>query len=162
MRSSCLKDLIPWISLFLVSGIAVFAGGWAADYGVHWDEDKLIQGIQWSIEHKTLLPNSYLYPSLLHMISLGLLGIQAIGHLFIVQEISFFQSIQGIAATHTFLISARWMTVLISSLAIFWVALAIWTWRKNPWEAVLGAALLGFSWEVNYHSRWFTVDPLMM
>jgi hypothetical protein len=162
MRNPQMRLFAPWIGLFLVWGTAVFAGGWAADYGIHWDEDKLIQGIRWSIEHKTLLPHSFLYPSLLHMLSLGLLGIQGLSHLSIGASIPFVHTLREIAGSHTFLISARLMTVLLSSLAIFWVALAIWAWRKNPWEALLGAALLGLSWEVNYHSRWFTVDPLMM
>ena len=161
-RSFPLNLFSPRMGLFFVWCIAVFTGGWAADYGIHWDEDKLIRGICWSIEHRTLLPQSFLYPSLLHMISLVLVGIQGMVLRAVGSKITIDQSLHAIAQGHAFLISARLMTVLLSSLSIFWVALAIRVWRKNPWEALLGAALLGFSWEVNYHSRWFTVDPIMM
>ncbi|MBL0059205.1 MAG: glycosyltransferase family 39 protein [Elusimicrobia bacterium] len=156
------KTIGPLTAIFTVWGIAVFSGGWGVDFGFHWDEGMILRWVLWSVEHRTALPPSFLYPSLLHIITLAFLLFQGwIGLVGGTRE-PFLQQLLEIALSQKFHFSLRLLTVFLSSLAIFWVAMAVWVWRKKPWEAVLAAALLGLSWEVNYHSRWFTVDPLMM
>ena len=60
------------------------------------------------------------------------------------------------------ILNARSISLTISLFSIFWVYLAVWNWRRSWTESLLAASLLGFSWEVAYHARWFVPDSMMM
>ena len=61
-----------------------------------------------------------------------------------------------------YILNARSISLTISLFSIFWVYLAVWNWRRSWAESLLAASLLGFSWEMAYHARWFVPDSMMM
>jgi hypothetical protein len=143
--------------VFIVSGL----GG--IDFGIHWDEGILLGGIEHSVLNATPLPDTYWYSSLPH--DMGLLSLFPDGLGYILSH----HTLNGLKAhlvelvrAPAFLLRMRANTVLITSLACLWAYLGVFYWRRSGWEALLAAAGIGLSWEINYHSRWYTTDPLLM
>jgi hypothetical protein len=51
---------------------------------------------------------------------------------------------------------------IVTLLSMVWIYIAIGYW-KNDWLAgLLGASILGFSWELAYHARWIAPDAILM
>ena len=61
-----------------------------------------------------------------------------------------------------YILNVRTISLTISLFSIFWVYLAVWNWRRSWTESLLAASLLGLSWEMAYHARWFVPDSMMM
>jgi hypothetical protein len=125
-----------------------------ADFGQHWDEVPwILSGVAKSIRGGTMLPPHYMYPSFLHdvvMVS-ALIG-----------DTSWTKEGARVAEMMPFIVTMRRIFAVIASLTILWVFLLVRMWRDEPLEALLAAAIAAGSWELNYHSRWITVDPLMV
>jgi 4-amino-4-deoxy-L-arabinose transferase-like glycosyltransferase len=59
-------------------------------------------------------------------------------------------------------LQVRQIFLFVSSLSIIWVYIAEIIWKRSVVEALLVAALLGFSWEIAYHARWIAPDAILM
>lgn len=128
----------------------LWTGARGLDFGTHWDEDKLLSGFCHSFEKHTLLPGSYLYPSLVHEAGVGVVWAARV---FGVTE-----SPERFIRSKPFLLGMRALMLFFSIAAILLTYAAVLLWRRNAWEALAAAAVLGLSWEMAYHARWLTVD----
>jgi hypothetical protein len=124
------------------------------DFGGHWDERPwFFQPAATAVGHGTLLPGTYLYPSMLH----DVIVTAAIPELIRRRDVAV-RAIESKA----FLLRVRRIVAVISALTIVWVGLLVLVWRESPLESLLAAAIAAGSWELQYHSRWVTVDPLVV
>jgi 4-amino-4-deoxy-L-arabinose transferase-like glycosyltransferase len=64
--------------------------------------------------------------------------------------------------TPAYHLQTRIIYILVSSLSILWVYLQPLAWKRRWLEGLVAAAILGFSWEISYHSRWIAPDVIMM
>jgi 4-amino-4-deoxy-L-arabinose transferase-like glycosyltransferase len=64
--------------------------------------------------------------------------------------------------SNDYILNVRTISLTISLFSIFWVYVAVWNWRRSWAESLLAASLLGLSWEMAYHARWFVPDSMMM
>jgi hypothetical protein len=143
--------------VFLISGI----GG--VDFGLHWDESTITAGITQAVQNKSVLPQSYYYSSFPHDMGLASL-VPDLLH-FAVNNHSLHGAqahLLALTSGDNFLLRMRLLTILVTSLAILWVYWGVFLWRRNEFEAAFAAALVALSWEINYHSRWFSPDPIVM
>ena len=125
------------------------------DFGGHWDEiPTVIVRVAKSIRAGTILPERYLHPALLHDITV----ITAVAS----DPSQTREDAARRAESKPFLLRMRRIVAVISSLTIVWVFLLVLAWRESPVEALVAAAIAAGSWELQYHSRWLTVDPLMV
>ncbi len=114
------------------------------------------------VESRTLLPKEYVYPSLNLWINLAALLPEAVSGLSKGGGgASIFRSILPVFDRHDYLLRLRSLYVIWSSLVLVWVFGLAWVWSRSPLEGALAAAMLGFSWELNYHSRWVAQDAVM-
>ncbi len=158
-----LKEKLPEIVLALTSAIFLMTGIWGLDFGVHWDErTRMIGPIVNCLHFRSVLPQFYWYPSF--TIDLGLLALlpEAIPLFFSGHRDLFMPALQQVAVGQSFLFRMRILSLVVSGLTLVWTYLWVRSWRKNKWEAVGAAALLGSSWELATHSRWFTVDTFAL
>jgi hypothetical protein len=111
-----------------------------------------------------LLPRWYKYPMLTYDLGMLNVGWNAISHLVSGDphpdgwKVHLVRDIYKLS----FLKRLRAEQVILAYLSIFWIFIALYRRRGNPWEGLLGAATFGFSWEIGYHFRWFMGDPLMV
>jgi hypothetical protein len=139
----------PRVLLGALALFFVWTGARGLDFGAHWDEDKLVAGAVHALENKTLLPGSYLYPSLFHEIALATV---------VVARGPGGPTPIEMARSPVFLRAMRWESLLFSTMALIFTFLAVVFWGRGEWEGLGAAAVLGLSWELAYHARWFTVD----
>lgn len=124
------------------------------DFGNHWDENPMfLLPAAKAIRSGTVLPGTYVYPSVLHDITLAALVPEALRG----REVA-----AQTAQSKPFKLRMRRLVALITALTIVWVFLLVLVWRESPLEALLAAAIAAGSWELQYHSRWITVDPLVV
>ncbi len=146
--------------IFLIAAITGLMG---VDFGYYFDEGVILDSIRHSLSNQTILPGSYLYPAFNHDLGLFALLPDALNFLssrFRSETLTAYLS--AISADPTYLLRMRSLTVLISACSVLWVAIAVQIWRKNYLETLIAAAVMGFSWEAAYHSRFYAVDPIMM
>jgi 4-amino-4-deoxy-L-arabinose transferase-like glycosyltransferase len=144
--------------------IPFYIGITGIDFGYHWDEnDKIIKPIAHSVRVGSIFPKSYYYPSLLHEIGMTILYSQGLFQKLLSSEN---QNLKEILLEkvykHDFLIQMRSIIVLFSSLTAILIYFTVLTLRNDFWEALVASLLFISSWEISYHSRWLTVDPLAM
>ncbi len=150
------------LALLVLAGIFVWIGLRGIEFGDQADENKAMRPfIVYALENN-LLPRHYAYPTVYLHLSFAALTGDAVALLFRSSNDRFLHQLAEISASHSFLIRMRIVTLLLSTLSLVAVYFAVLVWRKNQWEAWLAAALMGTSWEVGYHCRWFSVDPLLM
>lgn len=142
---------IPAIVLLLA--IFIGTGLWGIDLGHHWDEPVNIEHVSNSIKTNILLPTFYNYPSATYWTIFAALLPKL---LTAIQSDSF--SLLNYSRSTEFLLQARALFLVLSSLTIVWVYLLVKAWRKRTGEALLAAGLIALSWEVAYHSRWVALD----
>ena len=149
-----LLALLPW-GWFVVTGLH------GIDFGVHWDEHRQWTSLQRMRDDGVLLPGNYWYGSVIHT-----LGVVAAMPEFAdgweqastdgVPDTAFATHLRG----DDFRFRWRSVFVLVSSLAVLWMALAGWLWRGSVVEGLFAACLVGFSWEFAYHARWPLADAV--
>lgn len=152
--------LARWMAILAPVAVYLIAAGtglWGIDYGEHWDEWLNLYKISQTVKTNVLLPHWYDYPAMIYWMSLLALAPSVPASLR-----SESVSLLAIAESQTYLIWNRVLFVLVSSLAVVWVYLAVLAWRKRRGEAAFAAALLGFSWEFAYHSRFVAPDAVML
>lgn len=148
MRRLAIAGVLALLAFFIV---CTWTG---VDFGSHWDEYPWFIGpAGTAIRNGTILPASYLYPSLLHDITLIALTPELLRGRDVAARM---------AESKAFIFRMRRIMAVITSLTIVWLFLLVLVWRESPREALLAAAIGAGSWEVQYHARWVTVDPLVV
>jgi hypothetical protein len=151
--------VLALFTLFITTGLR------GVDFGHHWDEqDFHITPARRMIETGVLLPKNYIYPSfdkwlvLLPAIPRGVrAAIDSGGQIAAVQA-----AMLALFDAGGYLLRARAVFIVVSSLAILWTYGAALALRHRPWEALVAASGLGLSWEFAYHSRWAVTDCILV
>jgi hypothetical protein len=149
-----------WVLLALVPlAIFVTTGLRGLDFGFHWDESYHFSTLRDALERGTLLPSGFRYPSISHWLCVAGLAPELLQHAD--TEVSVSQRLIEALDSHDYLLRVRAIFLWVSSLSLLPVFALVWIWRRNPFEALLAAALLGGSWELAYHSRWVAPDGVL-
>ena len=158
------RRLITWGPILLLIGLLVWTGLRGVDFGYHWDEQPAqIDPVAWSIRHSTLLPNSYIYPSVNHWLNLiGVLPWLGRALWTGVTAEEFTAALLIAPKSPDYLLVLRSIRIVVASLAPLWTYLAVLAWRRSRREALLAACFLGLSWEIAYHARWVAPDAVVM
>ena len=141
---------------FALLGIMVIfiASGWLGiDFGLHWDEHWMVEAWVETVEtarYRSPRP----YPGLYYDLSLPALGWVALSS-------ADSAELKARVASEDFLIGMRMQFVLLAACAIWVTFLGLRRWRWSRGEALLAAAVVGFSWQFSYHSRWVASDALL-
>ena len=152
------------LALFLVWVWVLVTGLGGIDFGIHWDESLLQKSITWAVQNHTFLPQWVYYHAIMHFLGLASLLPEAMTGLFHFGGLkdNFFLALENISVLPEFLNRIRMSAFIVSSLAMVWIYLGVLKWRKNQFESFLASTLVGLSWEIHYHSRWFAPDAVMM
>jgi hypothetical protein len=148
----------------LAYGFTLYALWIGLDFGRHWDEPGKYDLVVASYKSGVLLPHFYKYPSMIYWISLA-----SVADRLAVSIISFLQTVPHPITPAVpfdldfFLMRARALAMVISSLGAGWIFLAL---RASPITnkavaAAFGLALYLFSWEFGYHARWLAPDMIV-
>jgi hypothetical protein len=165
------QKLIHWITLgdaFAIVITIAFAGLflWCAistvPFGKHWDEWKIIEGVQATIMSGVLLPAGYNWPSLTYLIALftSLANIPAVLEAGSVAAAK--AQLADIVGSPTFTHQLRTVfAVLTASTGLFAILAARAIGTSWLAASISGAVVLS-SFQVLYHSRWIAPDSLVM
>jgi 4-amino-4-deoxy-L-arabinose transferase-like glycosyltransferase len=163
-RTGRLRWGLRFIPILLIFLFQLATGWWGIDYGYHWDEKQQFLLVEGTLDTGVLLPGWYKYPSITYWLSLAGLAPhlilaypQANGDLHALTE-----HLQKVIWTQAYLLQVRTIFLVISGLTILWVYLQPIAQGRSWLEGLVAAALLGFSWEVAYHSRWLAPDAVLM
>lgn len=155
---------LSWLWLLLPLTVFLWTGERGLDFGRHWDEPLRVSSLSNALEHETLLPEAYNYPSVTFWAAFSAVLPEAARGVELrkKQRGAYLARLVAFVESEAFLLRARRIFLWISSLSIIWVFLAVLSWRKRTAEALVAACTLGLSWEVAYHSRWIAPDALLM
>lgn len=143
--------------LFVFSLACVWTG---VDFGKHWDENYNVRArVADSVKNGSILPGWYYFPSGLHEIALAALSPEAVDAL--VQGKDVRQVLLETIPSQRYLLRLRRIVGLLSATAILSIYAAAFFWRRSHGEALAAASIAACSWELQYHSRWVTADPLL-
>ncbi len=146
------------VSLFIVTG---FRG---VDLGFHWDEGPMhMSPVHGMVTSGVLLPHEYTYPGLSKWLVLlpawpSTLWAVVTSH---GDPDAAHAVLKAIVTAPQYLLDARRVFMVVSSLAIVWVYGAVLALRRPAWEAIIAACCMGLSWEYAYHSRWVANDCIL-
>ncbi len=188
--TASMRTFLSHVPILFVFAAALFTGIRGIDYGYHWDEDRITGSLSNSLESGIFLPRWYNYPSVPYDLALLSLAPELIRYhnpyRFSPQQFKQPQSensadipstqfssqvrryadqemrLRQTVVQKPFLLRLRIIFLTLSLLSVFWVYLTVYFQRHNWKEAFLAGALLGFSWEIAYHSRWIAPDALLM
>ncbi len=135
------------------------------DFGEHWDEvDWQLKPVQEMVETGLLMPRAAIYPALAKWLILWPALLRGAEKAFEVGlEPTIVQAAMRRAVlSPDYLLTARRLFVVVSALTIVWVYLAALVMRLKVWQAAVAAAVLGLSWEFEYHSRWVATDCIVV
>ncbi|MCC7385752.1 MAG: phospholipid carrier-dependent glycosyltransferase [Deltaproteobacteria bacterium] len=161
--AKALARIAVHLPVLLVFGFAVRVAWQGIDFGQHWDEHIIILAMQRSLRSGLFLPQRYNYPSVPFYLPYFALASDAFALWW--ADVSLPKAVQalvGVVQSHWFLLSCRRLFSALVLSSILWVYVLIYAWRRVWWEALLGAAILGLSFELGYHARWVAPDGVMM
>ena len=152
---SLLRDThAPTALLFVVAYVVTVYALWIGiDFGQHWDESIHYNSIIQARQSHVLLPRWYHYPSMIFWLSFTSIA----DKLFPI----FYSTIKAEASDFNFFIlRARTLSMLLSSLGAFWIFLALRCsdLARPALAAALGGSIYLLSWEFGYHARWLAPD----
>ncbi len=150
--------VVRWLSavgLAAVVTVMLGTGLIGIDFGHHWDEGPNLLKITNTVRENVLLPHWYDYPMVIYWISLAVLAptVPAAA-----RAANF--SLLEFTGSAAYLMQNRVVFLVLSALMVVWVFIGVLAWRQRWAEAWLAAAVLGFSWEVAYHSRFVAPDAI--
>lgn len=149
-----------WIALLALLVLFAWTGIRAIDFGHHWDEHQHIGRTARYVSTGVLLQEDYNYPSLtVRLLAGALLPERLHGAR---QSAGPERGLREVVTSHAFLLRARSMFVLLSSLVGLWSFLLVWLLCRSSVWAVLGAGMTLSSWEVAYPARWLAPDTVLM
>ncbi len=138
--------------------IFIGTGLYGIDFGrQHPDEPFLLRETLRSLQTENFLPRLYNYPSVSYWLTFTGL-VPEVGKLLEGENAA--DLMQSLGYDYT--LRVRAVFLLVSALAIVWVYLTVYTWRKSIGEALAAACIIGFSWEAAYHARWIAPDAILM
>lgn len=153
------RDVLKFLPVLLPLLIFIGTGLYGLDFGrQHPDEPFLIRETVRSLRTQTFLPRLYNYPSVSYWLTFTGLVPDADRLLFDGENAA--GLVQSLGYDYT--LRVRGVFLVVSALALIWVYLAVYGWRKNWLEALAAACILGFSWEAAYHARWIAPDAVLM
>lgn len=139
----------------------IITGVKGVDFGRHWDERKLMKSVRDSVLRGELLPGWYNYPSMIYDLVVVGASPEIITSYFRTRS-EFASRMDEWLVGQALLLRSRKIFLVLVSLSIVWVYLLLVN-RTGQWTfSLLGAAILGASWEVAYHARWLAPDGLLM
>ena len=161
------------LALLIILGMALFTAIRGVNYGDHVDEPRLINSVADSAKTGLLLPTWYNYPSMSY--NLEMIGFAPYAANYILHHLDKYRGLStndlvtiagkdlsGVALSLDFKLYTRTIFIAVSFLSILWVYILVYRWRRSYLEALLAAALLSGSWELNYHTRYIAPDAVMM
>jgi len=149
--------LVLWL-VFVGSGLR------GVDYGFHWDENEWqVQPVRNAIASGILLPRSYIYPTFAKWLVLAPTAFVALDKGLATSFDPERMKLAMLAAVDApkYLLTARSVFIVASSLTIFWMYAAGLAFRLPRWAALVAAAAFGLSWEFAYHARYVATDCLL-
>ncbi len=149
--------------ILLAIALALGTGLRGIDFGKHWDESWAREIVHQQIASGVLLPqasehSSYSHPTFSYLLSLVALLPVALRCGAPVKPCLLFVSNDQTR----FSLQARPLFLCVTLLAGVWLYLALLLYRRSAAVALLGAAALLFSWEIEYHARFVAPDALLM
>ncbi|HEX2672261.1 MAG TPA: phospholipid carrier-dependent glycosyltransferase [Polyangiaceae bacterium] len=157
-----LVSTLPVLALF---ALFITTGLRGVNFGYHWDEpDWHIAPARLMVQTGVFLPKTYIYPSFdkwLVLLPALVDGVRAAidtqGDPKAVQA-----AMLALFDAGGYLLRARSVFIVVSSLAILWVYGAALALRYRPWEAFVAACGIGLSWEFAYHARFAVADCILV
>jgi hypothetical protein len=159
---------LPIVALFLT---IVYIGVQGVDFGYHWDENNHTLGVvKEFVRRGSLLGGQYVYPSVTAYLSLMVLLPYAFSFLlanvpafgFSWAKLQRFLIFEVLRDNPSYPLNVRQTFLIITALGIVWVYFAKLEDKRGILEGLLAAAILGFSWELNYHMHWIASDGIVM
>lgn len=167
--STSIMKLVCPVLLVVLIATAIYNEVRAVDFGFHWDEDRHLGQVADSYREGWIIPKHYEYPSMTYWLARSVAMVCGAPQVDESENAAWTNapnsagSRNGLADPYrSFRLSVRKLVIAISLLSAVWVYLMVAAWRSSRGEALLAAALLALSWEVNYHSRWIAPDTIMM
>ncbi len=152
-RAAPIAPALAPLAVLLATGLA------GVDFGWHWDElDSQIEPARQMLVRGDLLPHVYVYPGVARWLCLLPAFFYGLPRAF---ELGLGKAMLEAIARPDYLLSVRAVFIVLTAFATYCVYLAIFAYRRSVLEALLGACLLGFSFEYAYHARWATTDCVM-
>lgn len=166
------------ITLIIVNFISV--GIYGRNYGSHWDEYYLFQGINNFIDQLILIPKEYTYNSIYFylgsipllfdfIISAPKIFIEVFSNPTRPLDLNIYPSILNLQISlknrinsENYIFIIRTIYILITSLSLIWIFNIGKEIYKDYKVGIFSAIYIGMSWEVQYHSRWIAVDTIFM
>jgi Dolichyl-phosphate-mannose-protein mannosyltransferase len=137
-------------------GVAVYALWIGIDFGKHWDETIHYNAVIQAYRSEVLLPRWYHYPSMIFWLSLSSVA----DKLLPIFDPAAWPKPDIPFDFHFFILRARVLVMLISSLGAWWIffALRCSDLARPALAAALGGSIYILSWEFGYHARWLAPD----
>jgi hypothetical protein len=167
------------LSLLLVLFAFSFnLGKMGIDFGVHWDQQKIITSVVRTYEDAVILPGWYNYPSL----SYNLVFLASLPDSIVVllreeddvssrlisfrhdieDALSVFEKVRETLPFNNFPLRARLVFLFFTLLTGVWVYLLARQLGNGRWASLFASTLFFSSWEMAYHARWIAPDGLLM
>lgn len=171
---SFLRKHLPYVLPVFIPMIILLATGIRGiDFGFHWDEGNKFDEASYALEQGVLVSTYYKKPSVMYYLTLVGLIPEVPQYLHLLdlsgdadwqndRPLQMFPAMSERVLEESYKIRTRIIMMTLSSLALVWVYLLIYNWRKSWLEALVAAAALGLSWEVAYHLRFVAPDSYLM
>ncbi|HWQ57281.1 MAG TPA: phospholipid carrier-dependent glycosyltransferase [Bryobacteraceae bacterium] len=157
----------------------IYVGVMGVDFGPHFDEPYLLEGLTQSVESLTLLPQRYIYngvyfalgfaafsPEIAEFGTLAAREIRA--HPTRPFDLAAYPRIReaqsrliSFLRTKPAILRVRTWYIVFSALTVLWVFGLTTAISRSPWAGLLGAGVLVSSWEFAYHARFAAVDIVL-
>ena len=140
-----------FVTIYVVAVYALWIG---IDFGTHWDDPAHYRTLLFAYRSEMFLPRYYVYPSMIYWMGAASVADKLLPILYsgFKPEIPFDFGF--------FVLRARFLSMLISSLGAWWIFLALRCsdLTRPALAAALGGSIYVLSWEFGYHARWIAPD----
>ena len=183
---------VPVLLFAAAYGIAVYALWIGIDFGTHWDEVIQYNLVVQSYQFQLFLPHFYDYPAALYWLDLASVADKLLVIFYSLSDRAIFWTrAYSISKVYTlisrpdelidlinvsplpfrdlpfdfkfFILRARMLAMLVSSLGGVWVFLSLRATdlSRPALAAALGGSVYILSWEFGYHARWLASDLIL-
>jgi hypothetical protein len=156
------RGALALVVIFAFAAVFLWCAISAVRFGMHWDEWKIIQGVQATITSGVVLPAGYNWPSLTYLIALitslanlpAVLGEDSVA----VGRAQLAEIVGAPPFTH----QLRAVFVVLTAWTGLFVVLAARAVGTSWLAASISGAVVLSSFQIFYHSRWIAPDTLVM